>query len=117
MKTWDEVIEIYQDFASMPDQLRSSIGKKYLNIIRLLQADSETANTDPEVAILTLYLTLPDYLKQSVHISWMIVPDIYEIYLTPKPNDAPDATRVKLSEVVPTVKAFLQQLRIKRDQT
>ena len=117
MATWDDVIGFYQDLASMRETLHSSIGNTYLNIIRLLQEDSETANTVPGTAMFTLYVALADYDDQSVHIHWVIDTDVYAIFLTPDLDEEPDAIRVTLIEVVPTVKTFLQQLRIKRDQT
>jgi hypothetical protein len=114
---WNSVIAFYQDFARRADAWDINLGNAYLDVIRLLQADSETANTYPGIAMFTLYVALPDYDVQSVHIHWHIDSEIYGIFLTPEPNDSPEETRVKLSEVIPTVKEFLQQLRIKRDQT
>ncbi|MBZ0287526.1 MAG: hypothetical protein K8I30_07920 [Anaerolineae bacterium] len=116
MRSWDEVTEFYRDIAGMRDAWNINLGNAYLKVIQLLLADAETASTCPGTAMYTLYLALSDYDNQSVHIHWVREHDFYDVFLTPEPNDAPDSTRVTLSEVIPTVKAFLQQLRIKRDQ-
>jgi hypothetical protein len=114
MWSWDEVIAFYQVFADREDNIDSSRGKDMLNLIQRLRSEPELADMQPGTAMYTLYIALPDYEVESIHLHWR-GSDTYSIFFTPENGDAPRSEMVTSEAVISKIKQYRERLLEKRD--
>ncbi len=114
-RSWGEISEFYEMYASRVGGWEGDFGKGMLDLIQLLLTDPDITSMYPGTAMICLLIALPDYEEQSVHVQWT-AHDTYEIYLTPNINEKPKVTTFHFSEAISKIKEYLGYLNNNKSQ-